>query len=104
MDLGMDITYQAIAVILKRLEDAFPNQHVADDVITDGVPRDMASAQALANKRDDRCAEGIREVGCAHLYQEPSGHQRQERRGRRFSTGWPISTLRQPRRLRWHSR
>jgi DNA modification methylase len=52
--IGMDITYQAIAVILKRLEDTFPGQHVAEDVIMDGIPRDVASAQALANKNDDR--------------------------------------------------
>jgi DNA methylase/restriction endonuclease len=52
--IGMDITYQSIALVLKRLEDSFPNQQVAHDVIMDGIPRDVASARALAEKRDDR--------------------------------------------------
>src|SRR5690348_9699903 len=51
--IGIDITYQAIAVILKRLEEEH-SKEVADSVILSGVPRDMASAQALARKKDDR--------------------------------------------------
>jgi DNA modification methylase len=51
--IGIDITYQSIAVILKRLEDSF-GAVVLDSVILDGIPRDMESARALANKRDDR--------------------------------------------------
>lgn len=51
--IGMDITYQSIALILKRLEDTF-DKSVADAVILDGVPRDMESAIALAHKKDDR--------------------------------------------------
>jgi site-specific DNA-methyltransferase (adenine-specific) len=51
--IGMDITYQSIALVLKRLEDRF-SQAVASAVKLDGVPRDMASARALAHKRDDR--------------------------------------------------
>lgn len=51
--IGMDITYQSIALILKRLEDSF-GRDVAQDVKLDGVPRDIASAQALAHRRDDR--------------------------------------------------
>ncbi|MGE3691190.1 MAG: DNA methyltransferase [Novosphingobium sp.] len=54
--IGIDITYQSIALILKRLED----QHPADwpaieaNILLDGVPRDLASAVALANRKDDK--------------------------------------------------
>jgi len=49
----MDITYQAIATILARLEDQF-GEEVMDSVALDGLPKDMASARALAHKKDDR--------------------------------------------------
>lgn len=51
--IGIDITYQSIAVILKRLEDSF-GADVLHDVAMDGIPRDLESARALANKKDDR--------------------------------------------------
>ncbi|HEY6184842.1 MAG TPA: DNA methyltransferase [Terriglobales bacterium] len=51
--IGMDITYQAIAIILARLEDQF-GKEVADAVMLDGIPKDMASAKALAHRKDDR--------------------------------------------------
>ena len=51
--IGMDITYQSIATILSRLEDEF-GKAVADKVVIDGLPKDMASANALAQKKDDR--------------------------------------------------
>lgn len=51
--IGMDITYQSIALVLRRLEDHF-GQKIASEVVLDGAPRDMASAHALANKKDDR--------------------------------------------------
>ena len=51
--IGMDITYQSIALILRRLEDQF-GKVVLNDITLDGIPKDMASAQALANKKDDR--------------------------------------------------
>lgn len=51
--IGMDITYQSISLMLKRLERAFGPEAVAR-VSTDGIPRDMKSAQALAHKQDDR--------------------------------------------------
>jgi hypothetical protein len=51
--IGIDITYQSIAIILKRLEDHF-GKDVAGAVTLSGVPRDMKSAEALANKADDR--------------------------------------------------
>lgn len=51
--IGIDITYQAIAVILKRLEDTYGTEIVKNTILS-GLPKDMASAQALAHKRDDR--------------------------------------------------
>jgi DNA modification methylase len=51
--VGIDITYQAIATILARLEDQFGSE-VIDSVVLDGLPKDMASAKALAHKKDDR--------------------------------------------------
>jgi DNA modification methylase len=51
--IGIDITYQSIAVVLRRLEDTF-GATVLDEIQTDGIPRDMASAEALAHKKDDR--------------------------------------------------
>lgn len=51
--IGMDITYQSISLILRRLEDHF-GKKTADAVTLSGVPRDIASAIALAHKKDDR--------------------------------------------------
>jgi hypothetical protein len=51
--IGMDVTYQAIALILRRLEDAF-GKDVAAAVFRGGVPKDMESATALAHKAGDR--------------------------------------------------
>ncbi len=65
--IGIDITYQSISLILKRLEDSFGGDFTQDLVdkntkeiirparlILDGVPQDFESAVALANKQDDR--------------------------------------------------
>lgn len=51
--VGIDITYQSIALVLRRLEGGFGEQ-VAVGVGTDGIPRDMTSARALAQRKDDR--------------------------------------------------
>ena len=51
--IGIDITYQSIAVVLRRLEDHY-GKTIANSIVLDGIPRDMASAKALANKKDDR--------------------------------------------------
>lgn len=50
--IGMDITFQSIALILRRLEAFGPKVLAA--IRTDGIPRDMDSAGALAHKQDDR--------------------------------------------------
>lgn len=65
--IGIDITYQSISLIIKRLEDTFGNDFTKDVVdketkkiikpsrlILSGVPQDFESAVALANKQDDR--------------------------------------------------
>ena len=39
--------------MLRRLESIF-GAKVLKDIVTDGIPRDMASAEALAHKKDDR--------------------------------------------------
>lgn len=49
----MDITYQSISLILKRLEESFGKEVVAG-IQLDGIPRDVRSAKALAHKKDDR--------------------------------------------------
>lgn len=51
--IGVDITYQSISLILRRLEGSF-GKDVLDNIHTDGIPKDMASAEALAHKKDDR--------------------------------------------------
>lgn len=54
--IGIDITYQSISLILKRLQDRYPDEWPAIEanIKLDGVPRDLASAIALANRRDDK--------------------------------------------------
>ena len=54
--VGIDITYQSISLILKRLEDKHPANWLAVEasITLDGVPRDLESAIALANRKDDR--------------------------------------------------
>jgi site-specific DNA-methyltransferase (adenine-specific) len=51
--IGMDITYQSIALVLRRLEKTF-GKEVLDAISLNGIPQDMKSAVALANKKDDR--------------------------------------------------
>lgn len=51
--IGIDITYQSISLILKRLEDTFGGA-ILKNVELSGVPEDFRSAEALANKKDDR--------------------------------------------------
>lgn len=51
--IGMDITYQSIALILRRIEKAFGAASL-DTIRIDGIPEDMESAVALAHKKDDR--------------------------------------------------
>lgn len=50
--VAIDITYQSISLILRRLEAL--GTAIIDTINVDGIPRDMASAKALASKKDDR--------------------------------------------------
>ncbi|MCA6501678.1 MAG: restriction endonuclease [Pseudanabaena sp. M135S2SP2A07QC] len=58
--IGIDITYQSISLILKRLKDKFTKQtdhtpvEISLGITLNGIPKDMKSAEALANKSDDR--------------------------------------------------
>jgi len=51
--IGIDITYQSIGVVIKRLEDTF-GKGVLENITLNGIPKDMESASALALKKDDR--------------------------------------------------
>lgn len=51
--IGIDITYQSISLILRRIERSF-GAPAAAAITVDGIPRDMESAVALANRKDDR--------------------------------------------------
>lgn len=51
--IGIDITYHSISLILRRLSDSF-NKTVIENIELAGVPKDFESAEALANKDDDR--------------------------------------------------
>ena len=54
--IGIDITYQSIALILKRFADTYKQDWPAieADILLDGVPKDIESAIALANRKDDK--------------------------------------------------
>jgi DNA modification methylase len=54
--IGADITFQSISLILKRLEDTYPDRwdEIQGSLKLDGIPKDLASAKALANRDDDR--------------------------------------------------
>lgn len=54
--IGIDITYQSIALILKRLSERYEDEwpQIEANIKLDGVPRDLASAIALANRKDDK--------------------------------------------------
>jgi len=51
--IGIDITYKSISLILKRLENSFGKQ-IINEINLAGIPKDIESAKALANKKDDR--------------------------------------------------
>lgn len=51
--IGIDITYQSISLILRRLEAAYGTP-ILSKIELSGIPQDMASATALALKKDDR--------------------------------------------------
>jgi DNA modification methylase len=56
--IGIDVTYMAISQILKRFQDTYEKNatwpEVEANILLDGVPRDLESAMALANRKDDK--------------------------------------------------
>ncbi|MDR2653276.1 MAG: restriction endonuclease [Prevotellaceae bacterium] len=50
--IGIDITYQSISVILKRLKENF-GQKAINNIEISGIPKDIDSATALAYKKED---------------------------------------------------
>ena len=51
--IGIDITYQSISLILRRLEEHY-GKSIIDSITLNGIPKDMEAAHALALKKDDR--------------------------------------------------
>ncbi|MCL1831653.1 MAG: restriction endonuclease [Oscillospiraceae bacterium] len=51
--IGIDISYNSISVIEKRLVNKY-GEEIMNYIKVDGIPRDVESARALANKKDDR--------------------------------------------------
>jgi hypothetical protein len=69
----VDITYQSIALVLRRLEKAF-GAGVLDTIQTDGIPQDMKSAEALAHKKDDRLRKEFEKWAAACFSGRRRGH------------------------------
>lgn len=51
--IGIDITYHSISLIMKRFVDTF-GESILKNIVVDGIPQDLQSARALANRADDR--------------------------------------------------
>ena len=51
--IGIDITFQSISLIVRRMQKVF-GEDVLSQIKLNGIPKDMASAVALANRNDDR--------------------------------------------------
>jgi hypothetical protein len=51
--IGIDITYQSIGLILRRIDDHF-GKAVLNAIHLDGIPFDVESARMLATREDDR--------------------------------------------------
>jgi len=51
--IGIDITYNAVSLILKRLKDRYGGD-IEKQIQLFGIPKDLEAATALAHKKDDR--------------------------------------------------
>ena len=51
--VGVDITYQSVSLIIKRLQDTY-GEEIIQKFELNGIPKDMNAAVALAHKKDDR--------------------------------------------------
>jgi site-specific DNA-methyltransferase (adenine-specific) len=63
--IGIDITYQSVALDLRRLESAF-GKAVLDEITLNGIPRDMKSAVARQQKMI-ACARSSRSGRRSHI-------------------------------------
>ena len=66
--IGIDITYQSVSLILKRIEESY-GKKIKDNIELNGVPKDFESAVALANKKDDRVRKEF-EKWCVLAYSD----------------------------------
>ena len=51
--IGIDITYNSVSLIIKRMEDTF-GCDILEQIKLSGIPKDFKSAKALAERKDDR--------------------------------------------------
>jgi len=51
--IGIDVTYNAVSLILKRLKDRYGN-NIEEQIQLFGIPKDMESAATLAHKKEGR--------------------------------------------------
>ena len=51
--IGIDITYNSVSLILKRMKDKFGDD-IENEIVLSGIPKDIEAASALAHKKDDR--------------------------------------------------
>jgi len=66
--IGIDITYQSISLILYRLEKSY-GKKIKDEIELSGVPEDIESAEALANKKEDKTRKEF-EKWCVLTYSD----------------------------------
>lgn len=66
--VGIDVTYQSISLILKRIKDSYGNETL-EKIDLNGVPQDMESAVALANKINDKTRKEF-EKWCVLTYSD----------------------------------
>ena len=84
--IGIDITYQSISLILKRLQDRYPSEWsvIEPTILLDGVPRDIASAVALANRKDDKTRKEFEKWSLLTYSNNQARINEKERRRRRY--------------------
>jgi site-specific DNA-methyltransferase (adenine-specific) len=76
--IGIDITYQSVSLILKRLTDTYSNK-IMGSIELHGVPEDYESAIALANKEEDKVRKEFEKW--AILFYTNNGAMINEKRG-----------------------
>ena len=61
--IGIDITYQSISLILKRLEDSF-GKGVLEELKLNGIPKDMEAAVPWQTKKTIALAKNLKNGQC----------------------------------------